>query len=89
MDHRHRLGLLSGVGILSIALGPRIRWILVASDASAAFSPGFIYNNAVACGNKWFADEARRDDRPRRGALLRGVRRLSYLRIRAILAGTV
>ena len=48
-------GLFSGVGILSIALGPSYPLVLVLWCVGSFFT-GFIYNNAVTTGNKWFAD---------------------------------
>src|SRR6267142_220105 len=49
-------GLFSGVGILSIALGPSYPLVLVLWSVGSFFT-GFIYNNAVTTGNKWFSDK--------------------------------
>jgi len=49
-------GVFSGVGILSIALGPSYPLVLVLWSVGSFFT-GFIYNNAVTTGNKWFADK--------------------------------
>jgi OFA family oxalate/formate antiporter-like MFS transporter len=48
-------GLFSGLGILSIALGPSYPLVL-ALWCVGSFFTGFIYNNAVSTGNKWFSD---------------------------------
>ena len=48
-------GLLSGIGIYSLALGPSYPLVLVLWCIGSFFT-GFIYNNAVTTGNKWFCD---------------------------------
>jgi OFA family oxalate/formate antiporter-like MFS transporter len=48
-------GLFSGLGILAIALGPSYALVLVLWCVGSFFT-GFIYNNAVSTGNKWFSD---------------------------------
>jgi OFA family oxalate/formate antiporter-like MFS transporter len=48
-------GLLSGLGILSLAMGPSYPLVLVLW-CSGSFFTGFIYNNAITTGNKWFCD---------------------------------
>jgi MFS transporter, OFA family, oxalate/formate antiporter len=48
-------GLFSGLGILAIALGPSFPLVL-ALWCLGSFFTGFIYNNAVSTGNKWFSD---------------------------------
>ncbi|HXP13128.1 MAG TPA: MFS transporter, partial [Stellaceae bacterium] len=48
-------GLFSGLGIFSIALGPSYPLVLVLWCLGSFFT-GFIYNNAVSTGNKWFSD---------------------------------
>ncbi len=48
-------GLFSGLGIFSIALGPSYPLVLVLWCLGSFFT-GFIYNNAVTTGNKWFCD---------------------------------
>jgi MFS transporter, OFA family, oxalate/formate antiporter len=48
-------GLLSGVGILALAVGPSYPVVLVLWCVGSFFT-GFIYNNAVTTGNKWFCD---------------------------------
>jgi len=48
-------GLFSGLGILAIALGPSFPLVLTLWCLGSFFT-GFIYNNAVSTGNKWFSD---------------------------------
>ncbi|HUC60867.1 MAG TPA: MFS transporter [Alphaproteobacteria bacterium] len=48
-------GLFAGLGILSISFGPSYPLVLAIWSVSSLFA-GFIYNNAVTTGNKWFAD---------------------------------
>jgi OFA family oxalate/formate antiporter-like MFS transporter len=48
-------GLMSGIGILAIAMGPSYPLVLVFWCIGSFFT-GFIYNNAVTTGNKWFCD---------------------------------
>jgi MFS transporter, OFA family, oxalate/formate antiporter len=48
-------GLLSGVGLYALALGPSYPLVL-ALWCIGSFFTGFIYNNAVTTGNKWFCD---------------------------------
>ncbi|HEV2098168.1 MAG TPA: MFS transporter [Stellaceae bacterium] len=48
-------GLFSGLGILALALG-RSYALVVVLWCIGSFFTGFIYNNAVTTGNKWFPD---------------------------------
>lgn len=48
-------GLFAGLGIFAIALGPSYPLVLVLWCIGSFFT-GFIYNNAVSTGNKWFCD---------------------------------
>lgn len=48
-------GLFAGLGIFAIALGPSYTLVLVLWSIGSFFT-GFIYNNAVSTGNKWFCD---------------------------------
>lgn len=48
-------GVFSGLGIFALALGPNYIPVLVLWCIGSFFT-GFIYNNAVSTGNKWFAD---------------------------------
>jgi len=48
-------GLFAALGILAIALGPNYAFVLILWSIGSFFS-GFIYNNAVSTGNKWFPD---------------------------------
>ena len=48
-------GLFSGLGILALALGPSYALVVVLWCIGSFFT-GFIYNNAVTTGNKWFPD---------------------------------
>lgn len=48
-------GLLTGLGIYALALGPSYP-LVVALWCLGSFFAGFIYNNAVTTGNKWFPD---------------------------------
>ena len=48
-------GLFAGLGILAIALGPSYPLVLVLWCIGSFFT-GFIYNNAISTGNKWFCD---------------------------------
>jgi MFS transporter, OFA family, oxalate/formate antiporter len=48
-------GLFSGLGILALALGPSYGLVVVLWCIGSFFT-GFIYNNAVTTGNKWFPD---------------------------------
>ena len=48
-------GLFAGLGILAIALGPSYALVL-ALWCIGSFFTGFVYNNAVSTGNKWFCD---------------------------------
>jgi MFS transporter, OFA family, oxalate/formate antiporter len=48
-------GLFSGLGILALALGPSYV-LVVMLWCIGSFFTGFIYNNAVTTGNKWFPD---------------------------------
>jgi OFA family oxalate/formate antiporter-like MFS transporter len=48
-------GLLTALGIYALALGPSYPLVLVLWCIGSFFS-GFIYNNAVTTGNKWFCD---------------------------------
>lgn len=53
-------GLFLGLGIFALALGPSF-WVVVVLWCVGSFFTGFVYNNAVTTGNKWFPD--------RRGAM--------------------
>ncbi|HTV89602.1 MAG TPA: MFS transporter, partial [Stellaceae bacterium] len=48
-------GLFSGLGIFALALGPSYALVVVLWCIGSFFT-GFIYNNAVITGNKWFPD---------------------------------
>lgn len=48
-------GLLSGLGLFALALGPSYPLVVVLWSIGSFFT-GFIYNNAVSTGNKWFPD---------------------------------
>lgn len=48
-------GLFSGLGIASIAMGPSYALVLTFWCLGSFFT-GFIYNNAITTGNKWFPD---------------------------------
>lgn len=48
-------GCLMGVGIFALALGPSYPLVLILWCIGSFFA-GFIYNNAVTTGNKWFSD---------------------------------
>jgi OFA family oxalate/formate antiporter-like MFS transporter len=48
-------GLLAGLGIFAITLGPSYPFVL-ALWCVGSFFTGFIYNNAVSTANKWFCD---------------------------------
>lgn len=48
-------GLLAGLGIFALALGPSYP-LVVFLWCLGSFFTGFIYNNAVTTGNKWFPD---------------------------------
>jgi OFA family oxalate/formate antiporter-like MFS transporter len=48
-------GVLAGLGIFAIALGPSYLPVAVLWCIGSFFT-GFIYNNAVTTGNKWFCD---------------------------------
>jgi OFA family oxalate/formate antiporter-like MFS transporter len=48
-------GLLAGLGIFAIALGPSYSSVVLLWCIGSFFT-GFIYNNAVTTGNKWFSD---------------------------------
>jgi len=48
-------GCLMGLGIFSLALGPSYPLVLTLW-CIGSFAAGFIYNNAVTTGNKWFCD---------------------------------
>lgn len=48
-------GCLMGVGIFALALGPSYPLVLILWCIGSFFA-GFIYNNAVTTGNKWFPD---------------------------------
>lgn len=48
-------GCLMGVGIFALSLGPSYPVVLVLWCIGSFFA-GFIYNNAVTTGNKWFMD---------------------------------
>src|SRR3954453_9621449 len=48
-------GLFSGLGIFSVTLGPSYGLVLTGWCIGSFFT-GFIYNNAVTTGNKWFRD---------------------------------
>lgn len=48
-------GLLSGLGLFALALGPSYPFVVVLWCVGSFFT-GFIYNNAVTTGNKWFPD---------------------------------
>ncbi|SNB63407.1 MFS transporter, OFA family, oxalate/formate antiporter [Arboricoccus pini] len=48
-------GLFSGLGIASIAMGPSYPLVLTFWTLGSFFT-GFIYNNAITTGNKWFPD---------------------------------
>lgn len=48
-------GLLAGGGIFSLSLGPSYPQVVVPWCIGSFFT-GFIYNNAVTTGNKWFRD---------------------------------
>jgi MFS transporter, OFA family, oxalate/formate antiporter len=48
-------GCLMGVGIFALALGPSYPLVLTLW-CIGSFAAGFIYNNAVTTGNKWFCD---------------------------------
>jgi MFS transporter, OFA family, oxalate/formate antiporter len=48
-------GLLAGMGIFALSLGPSYRTVIVPWCIGSFFT-GFIYNNAVTTGNKWFPD---------------------------------
>jgi OFA family oxalate/formate antiporter-like MFS transporter len=48
-------GLFSGLGIFSVTLGPSYPLVLTLWCIGSFFT-GFIYNNAVTTGNKWFRD---------------------------------
>ncbi len=48
-------GLLSGLAIFALALGPSYPLVLTLWCIGSFFT-GFIYNNAVSTGNKWFPD---------------------------------
>ncbi|TAM95322.1 MAG: MFS transporter [Rhizobiaceae bacterium] len=48
-------GVFSGLGIFSIAMGPSYGFVIVLWCVGSFFT-GFIYNNAVTTGNKWFCD---------------------------------
>lgn len=48
-------GLFSGLGLLALALGPSYA-LVVGLWCIGSFFTGFIYNNAVITGNKWFPD---------------------------------
>jgi OFA family oxalate/formate antiporter-like MFS transporter len=48
-------GLFSGLGIFSVTLGPSYGLVLTMWCIGSFFT-GFIYNNAVTTGNKWFRD---------------------------------
>lgn len=48
-------GLFLGVGIFALALGPSYARVLVLWCVGSFFT-GFVYNNAVTTGNKWFPD---------------------------------
>jgi OFA family oxalate/formate antiporter-like MFS transporter len=48
-------GLFSGLGLFAVTLGPSYGFVLVLWCIGSFFT-GFIYNNAVTTGNKWFRD---------------------------------
>jgi OFA family oxalate/formate antiporter-like MFS transporter len=48
-------GLFLGLGILALALGPSYA-VVVVLWCIGSFFTGFVYNNAVTTGNKWFPD---------------------------------
>jgi OFA family oxalate/formate antiporter-like MFS transporter len=48
-------GVFSGLGIFSVTLGPSYGLVLVLWCVGSFFT-GFIYNDAVTTGNKWFRD---------------------------------
>ena len=48
-------GLFLGIGIFALALGPSYALVL-ALWCLGSFFTGFVYNNAVTTGNKWFPD---------------------------------
>jgi MFS transporter, OFA family, oxalate/formate antiporter len=48
-------GIFSGLGIFALALGPSYTVVLILWCVGSFFT-GFIYNNAVSTGNKWFPD---------------------------------
>ena len=48
-------GLLLGLGLFALALGPSYV-VVVALWCIGSFFTGFVYNNAVTTGNKWFPD---------------------------------
>jgi MFS transporter, OFA family, oxalate/formate antiporter len=48
-------GCLMGIGIFALTLGPSYP-IVLALWCIGSFAAGFIYNNAVTTGNKWFSD---------------------------------
>ena len=48
-------GLLTGLGLYALALGPSYPLVL-GLWCMGSFFAGFIYNNAVTTGNKWFCD---------------------------------
>ena len=48
-------GLFLGSGIFAIALGPSYA-VVIALWCIGSFFTGFVYNNAVTTGNKWFPD---------------------------------
>ena len=48
-------GIFSGLGIFALALGPSYAPV-VALWCVGSFFTGFVYNNAVTTGNKWFPD---------------------------------
>jgi OFA family oxalate/formate antiporter-like MFS transporter len=48
-------GLFTGLGIFAIALGPSYSFVVLLWCIGSFFT-GFLYNNAVTTGNKWFCD---------------------------------
>ena len=48
-------GVLAGLGLYALALGPSYPLVVVLWCIGSFFT-GFIYNNAVTTGNKWFCD---------------------------------
>ena len=48
-------GVFAGIGIYALSLGPSYP-LVVTLWCLGSFFTGFIYNNAVTTGNKWFAD---------------------------------